>query len=364
MYIFTMKNTKVQFVIGLVLTVFFLYIAFRNVSFADLLDSLRKFNWWIAIPYLIVAWLGFYFRAVRWKYLLLPTKTFTSSRLFSPLVAGFGLNNLFPARLGEFARAYILSKNDQVPFMTGLGTVIIERLFDMLMLLALLPVALFSTEIPHDFNLSYSSFSISGAMLSTLIKQLTVFFVVLFILAFTFLIPQVRNFYEWSVTKLVFIPIKYRQLLIRLFHSFTDGLQTLKTPKTWFAVIFYSAAVWIACGASYYILVFGFDNLSMSFSQSIAVMVITCLAIILPAAPGFWGLMELGIMFGLLVLSIVPNDEIGRSQALAYAFMNHFLVYVTIVVAGLYYLWREQIKITDINQAKGNANSDDTRQDS
>jgi len=110
-----MKNTKVQFVIGLVLTVFFLYIAFRNVSFADLLDSLRKFNWWIAIPYLIVAWLGFYFRAVRWKYLLLPTKTFTSSRLFSPLVAGFGLNNLFPARLGEFARAYILSKNDQVP---------------------------------------------------------------------------------------------------------------------------------------------------------------------------------------------------------------------------------------------------------
>ena len=351
-----MKNTKLQFFVGLLLTLIFLYIALRPVNFSDLLAALRSFNWFWCLPFLAIIWLGFWLRVVRWKYILLPTKKFSSSTLFSPLIAGFGLNNLFPARLGEFARAYILYRKSDVPFITGLGTVVIERLFDMLLLLFFLVVALSNTNIPPDFQLKYGSFSISGSTITMLSHKLTILCVIVLICAVLFLIPQVRQLFEMIISKSVFLKQKYRDILLKLLHSFSDGLQSLKSPSAWFGIVFYSFGTWLCCGFSFYILSFGFNGFTLTFSQAIAVMVITSIAIILPAAPGFWGLHELGTMFGLLVLNILPNTPEGRADALAYAFINHFLNYASIVPAGLICLWHVKINVKDISQAKSNEN--------
>ena len=354
-----MKNTKIQLLVGILLSCIFLYIALRPVQFSDLIQSLKTFNWLWSLPYIAISWLGFYLRAVRWKYLIAPAKKLTANRLFSPLVAGFGLNNLLPARLGEFVRAYILFKKDGVPFMTGIGTVVIERLFDMLMLLALLPIALSNTNIPDSFVLAYGGFNISGAMITQAAQKLAIFCGILFIGAVVLLIPQVRVFFEAIINRLPLCPASVKQLFIRIIHAFSDGLSCLKTPASWAAVIFYSIAIWLVCAASFQVLSYGFGSFSMTFSQASAVMVITCLAIILPAAPGFWGLFELGIMFGMLVLNIVPDTDAGKATALAYGFVNHILVYATIIPAGLFCLYHEKLTIKDVTSAKTEISEED-----
>ncbi len=88
----------------------------------------------------------------------------------------------------------------------------------------------------------------------------------------------------------------------------------------------------------------GFPGMKIDFMEGIAITVICCLAIIIPAAPGYWGLFELGVVFSLIALGI----EKDQSKALAYAFAVHSLQIFPIIAVGLYYLYKERITVGEI----------------
>lgn len=90
---------------------------------------------------------------------------------------------------------------------------------------------------------------------------------------------------------------------------------------------------------------YGFAGMeAMTITEATALMVITCLAILIPAAPGYWGLMELGIKFGMVILAIDTN----ASRIMAYALIMHALQYFPITGVGLYCLWKSQITVSEI----------------
>src|SRR5690606_25454337 len=95
-------------------------------------------------------------RAWRWRYFLLPTADLSTGRLFGPMMAGFAINGLLPARIGEFARAYVLARKESLPFPRLFGTIVVERIFDTLVLLALLAYVFTTIEIDPSVSYPYS----------------------------------------------------------------------------------------------------------------------------------------------------------------------------------------------------------------
>lgn len=112
-----------------------IFLTFRNQDFSELADTLEKANLLWAIPVAFGTLLSHYIRAWRWQLLLIPTENKSSIlRLFVALNVGYLLNYLIP-RSGEAIRAVSLNKLDRTPIGSSLGTIITERLIDLVSLL-------------------------------------------------------------------------------------------------------------------------------------------------------------------------------------------------------------------------------------
>ena len=116
--------------ISIILAVVFLYIAFYDVDFSEVLNIVSHANiLWVFI-FIAVTMLGHYFRAIRWKYILNSVKPNTSMKnLFGSLMVGYGVNCVTP-KLGEVTRAVLIGKWEGLSRSSMFGTVILERIID------------------------------------------------------------------------------------------------------------------------------------------------------------------------------------------------------------------------------------------
>lgn len=343
-----MKKSHAQLLAGLAVSAVFLYIALRPVNMGDLAGAMKAFNWLWALPFIAVNLLSMWLRAWRWKYLLEPAGKFTTGRLFSPMMAGFAVNSLFPARLGEFARAYILGKRESVPVSGVFATVVVERIFDSIVLLAMLPIALASIKIDPSFEITFGNFpAITHEHLTRLSRNLAIACGMLVFAVFLLMLPPVQRLFEAVVSRTPLLPQRFRDFIVRLFQQFVAGLDSLKSARAWIAVIGLSVAVWVVIGWAHVVLSWGFAGMDMSLMQGIVIMVITCIAIAVPAAPGFWGLMQLGIVAGMYLTGV----ERDYARALGFAFVFHALQYFPVVAIGMACLWKEHISLSDVSHA-------------
>ena len=131
-----------RWIIGIVVSLFFLWVAFRQVSdVGHLAEALGSANYlWLA-PAVALYLLGLLVRALRWRILLLPIARIPTGPLFGILSIGFLVNNVLPARLGEIARAILVGRRHGVSRSAALATVVVERIFDGVVMLLFLGVA-------------------------------------------------------------------------------------------------------------------------------------------------------------------------------------------------------------------------------
>lgn len=343
-----MKNSKVQLLIGTLISVGILWFIMRNVKFAELMQALRSFNWWWAIPFLVLNFASLWLRAVRWRYLMKPTADFSSRRLFSPLMIGFAINSLLPARAGEFARAAVLSLKDRVGFAPVFATVVVERIFDSITLLIMLAITFATVEFDPDVRYQWGRYVIDGETLKAGSGKIALGLFVMVAGSILLVIARTREMIRVLVETVPFAPRWVRVKASSFIMKFAEGLASLKDPKATVAVILYSAAIWVSVAWTFQIAAYGFPGMQISLLQGVAITVITCLAILIPAAPGYWGLLELGFVFALNILSI----EADESKAMAYALLVHSLQYFPVLFLGLWYLWREQVSLADLRQDK------------
>ena len=131
-----MKNAA-RLAAGLVLSATFLTLAARGVSWGEVADALGR-----ARPgHVLLAGAGMIlslgFRALRWGVLIEPIHPVGRWRLFSATCIGFAANMLLPLRAGEIVRPWVISRREPVPFAQAMGTIALDRLFDMGALLML-----------------------------------------------------------------------------------------------------------------------------------------------------------------------------------------------------------------------------------
>ena len=125
----------IQYVVMLALAALLLYYSFKGVEWRSFVESLQKCRWgWIALS-MLVGILGFLFRALRWRLIMLPfNKDISVRESYDGVTIAYATNFVFP-RAGEVARCGVLAKGGKISFESALGTVVLERVWDMISLL-------------------------------------------------------------------------------------------------------------------------------------------------------------------------------------------------------------------------------------
>ncbi len=331
--------------LGIVVTVVLLWWALRDVSIAEVWTSIRQGNFWLLGASVFVATFGFFIRALRWKVLLAPLgiATGVGSR-FAAVSIGFMANNVLPARVGEFVRAYSFSRMTPVTASAALGTLVVERFMDGVVLLIFFVVPVLLPGFPADGALS-SGFG--GAMLRFAIAG--VFGVLAVLVAMAALPDLVLRVARWVGARL---PERVAEPVVRGLETFLDAVAIMRDPKLLFLGFAWSFFFWGWHGISFWLgmLAFGIDTglLSAFFVEGVV-----GFGVALPAAPGFVGTFHASAKFAL-------SDVYGVAEpsSLAFAFGYHFGGWIPITAIGLWYAWRLGLTVTEVGSAEEKVEQD------
>ena len=194
-----------------------------------------------------------------------------------------------------------------------------------------------------------STYEINGATLKQMSGKVAIASVVLLAGALLLVWPAACQLIQRMIAAFPFLPQGVRKGIVSIINTFGEGMHSLRSPRLILIVTLQSVVIWMTVAWSMQIMPYGFEGMrAMGISEATALMVITCLAILIPAAPGYWGLMELGIKFGMVILSI----DTDANRVMAYALIVHALQYFPITGIGLFCLWKSQITMSEIQHER------------
>lgn len=340
--------------VGTAVSITTLYFAFRNVPIRELLGYLRSINYIWLIPTVAAILFAFGLRTARWRFILASNYPVGFWQAFHPLMIGFMINCILPGRVGEVARPLVLNRKEAVPVSTGLATVAVERIFDLIILLVLFLTVSAFVRIEPGFNVTYGGYRLDYELLITVfngmlkIGTLMVIGLLLISLGKT---RELVNELILSAPKLLFfaskpsrdwVKEKVCRPAVRIIENIASGMALIKDPKRIMICFIYSLAVWFFTALSYYLFSIGCPEINLTLSEITAVMVIICFVIALPSVPGYWGLWEAGGIFAMLLFGVSEN------QAAGYTLANHAVQIVPVVFIGLISAWISGVNIRQV----------------
>lgn len=313
-----------QFWLGLAVSLFFLYWAFRQAGdLGKVGGAIAAANYIYMLPALVAYFIGVGLRAIRWHLLLRPLKSIGSRRLFPIVVIGYMANDVMPARMGELVRAYVLSRDEGVSKTAGLATIFVERVVDGITML--LFVAVVSLLVP----------------LGTGLQQIASFAAVaLFSLALAAVVaarsPEGSRRLIGLVT--LFAPKRASHKIEVALERFVGGMAILQNGRLMVGVLALSAVVWLFEAAMYYLVGLGF-GLGLGFTPFVLTTAIANLGTMVPSSPGYVGTFEALATFSLSRFSV------SADTALSYVVALHAALLIPVTLLGFYYMWRRHISI-------------------
>jgi len=334
-----LKNHLGKTVVGLAVTFFLLWWVTRGVDFSEVWYNIRQANMWLLFAAVFVATFGFFIRALRWKILLAPVKPDTSLRSrFAGVSIGFMANNILPARVGEFARAYAFSRLEPVSASAAFGSLVVERVLDGVVLLGFLVLPVMTPGFPSNGALSQGA----GALaLKSAVVMVGAFMVALLLMAI-----WPRSFVRAVERVAVFLPRTLARPIVGALEAFMDSIAILRNPRLLLLGFVWTLGFWAWHGVSFWLgmLAFGIDT---GFVSAIFTEAVVGFGVALPAAPGFFGTFHASAEFALS--SVYGVDT---AQSLAFAFGYHFGGWVPITVIGLYYAWKLGLSLGELGGAE------------
>ncbi len=326
-----MRRFAIYFVIANLIGVFFLWLAAKELPFGKILEFLgtydtTRFVAW-SLAFCALYGLCHLARVVRWYELVRcldesdsdGEKVVVSKRQAASICAiGFMAILLLPLRLGEFVRPYLLSKKSGVPMTAALGTVVVERVIDGMVITGMLFVtaSTYAFSEQRVFALSLAAFA--GA----------IFFPAFFMCA----ISLWKRELAFTITQktLGLFSEKIASKVIDLLGAFIDGFKALKNGSSLGKFLAFTAIYWIANGASMWLLArfaFGFD---VSLFDGYTLLAILVVGIMLPGGPAMAGNYEYFVNRGMLLVSTTAPEGIA-----AFAATIHVLQFLVIVIPGM-----------------------------
>ena len=360
-----MKFSKksIIFILGIIISFVCTWLFARHIEWGILVKSLKGANYSYIVPAILASMAAYMLRALRWQSLISPVKKISLINLISAISIGYMANHVLPARIGEIIRPAMIGKKENIKITSAITTVVLERIFDLLGLLAFAVVVLAlipspnqemqinpsninsAADVAQADETDYDNRKDETSFIDTLKKWIGVFAIAgvatIAIFSMFIIIPE-------KITKVLhrifnIFPGKIRDKLEEFLASFIAGLQILGNKKHLIWILFLTIGIWILTALSMYILAFSFD-LNLPFTGSCLVAICLGFAVALPQAPGYIGLFHLATQKALEVYNI----EAVTSQSYAITLWAISIIPITII--GILFLWKEGISFKDLSK--------------
>ncbi|MEX0685419.1 MAG: lysylphosphatidylglycerol synthase transmembrane domain-containing protein [Balneolales bacterium] len=334
-----MRSTVRNILLSLLVGGFFLWLAIRNVPIDTLLGYLDGISYGWIIPYFIISMTANYLRAERWRLLIYQGKKPSRGTLFAGVMLGYVVNYAVP-RLGEITRCVYVAKKEDLSGTNLVGTVILERVIDLLVMLIL--VSTVAVVIISDVSILTNLFGDeTWNYIKSLIQLQTLLIVggsLIVILGLGYLtvriIRQSAPNRPWMNNMIK----KARHV----FHTFVDGLFSIRHLRYWPYFIGLTLLIWLGYVLLAYIpfYVFNLQNeYGLGLIDALVIMSIASIGVALPS-PGGIGTYHWFVSQGLLLLYGVP-----LAVGLAYAFVSHAVMMgITILFTPILLIWNNWLQ--------------------
>lgn len=307
------SRAVVQRVLEIGISLLFMWLAVRQIDFRALLLALRDANWIWILPAIAGITGMLLIKSWRWQIMFLPEHHVPFEAVLTAESAGYLASNVLPGRVGEAVRLVLLASDQPVGAARVLSTILIERLLDLLSLLAMLVLLLpFLHELPEWMMRSAQVLGI-GAILGT---------VVIVVLSY-----WKERVLRWSHAVLRHIRFLDRPGVYTSIEHLIDGFAALRGRRgpalialsfaAWGAVLVETFSIRMAVGST------------VPMTAMIFALIVTSLGMVVPATPGY-----IGVFHGLVVLSLAPFG-VPQTNAMSVALVWHAVNYIVLSLAGL-----------------------------
>lgn len=326
-----------QFWLGLLIGGLFLYFALQGLHLADVWVTLQTANLWWLIPGILVYFIGVWARAWRWHYLLRPIKPISTNAMFPIVTIGYMGNNILPARAGEVLRAFVLRKKHGVPVSASLATIVVERIFDGVVMLMFVIFNLNGlAQLSGDSGFVGSIQTV--ALLGTIAFAVAL---ALFLLAAIYPHQSLGLYHRWIMPRL---PGAVRDRLTPMLESFWQGLESLRSPMNILMVFLTSIVIWLFETAKYWFVMHAFDFslYSGGFFGLMLMNGVVNLATTLPGPPGHVG------TFDGPGIAVLAAYGLPREIAASYTLTLHAALWLPITLLGAFFMAREGLNWNEV----------------
>jgi glycosyltransferase 2 family protein len=320
--------------LGIALSAGLLVWTLRGESPAEIWSVISQANVPLLILAALVATAIFPLRAIRWRIILGPAApNFPFAPLWRSIAIGMMVNNIYPARLGEIARAYALTRETNRVRLTGaVASLAVDRVFDALSLMLLLVSAMLSPAFPTGVTIGGQPVQRGAAIFAA--GAVGLFVVLYSIVTFP---ERLAGLYAAMAGR---VSPKAAARGSEIIHTFSEGLGVLRSPTRFIAVFFWALVHWLVNGLAFW-LAFKAVGIDAPFSAANFLQGIIAIGVALPSSPGFFGFFEAAAVVGLAVYGV------PRGEAVSWAIGFHILAFIPITVIGLYYFARLGLHFSD-----------------
>ncbi len=303
------RRALLRATLGIAISVVAAFILIRSVDIEAAFQVMRTANpAWIGVMFVTVL-IDVGARGARWRSLLAPIKAIPYRRVLGFTYVGYLANNVLPARLGELVRSHALGEGEDLSRTTVLGTVVVERIVDTLIVVGLAA-------------LSVVVLSVRGVLSSAVLLGFA--FVALLVLGLALAMALHRL---PGADRVVRFAEQWPRVL-ELARRLREGLAVAGKPRVLAAAILWSAVAW---SASIGTTIAASQSIGVELSLGQAALITSGVALvtIIPAGPGYVGTFEL------TAVSIAATFGIPRDEAFAFALLAHLMILAVTTVGGV-----------------------------
>jgi uncharacterized protein (TIRG00374 family) len=317
---------RLRILVGLAISVGCIVALLTQINIALAWSAITRANpLWLLVALVIFA-ATMFTKIYRWRLLYYPTTGLRLGNLTSALFIGYMVLSLVPMRVGELVRAYLIGKTEPVTFAQSVGTILVEKVLDVVTILVFLAgLAVFGLlpelPVPGPALAALGLLPLAGLVALAALPRA----------ALLALLARAQ----------LHLPGSRRWNLVKTVGPFLDALAILRYRQLLPALALWSALNWALSSLANYAVMRALD-LPVPVAAAVFQMVVTNLGMVVPSAPGYVGVFE-----GLTLMALNPYG-VEPNQGLAYALVLHTFVYGIFIVVGLWCVWRGGYRLADL----------------
>jgi len=311
-------NKRIQFWIGIAVSVVCLAALFVFIRPGDILEAIRnsRYEFWLLTAISLLLFM--IIRAVRWRLMInrgFGENVIAYNNVFHVQNIGYMLTNILPFRLGDVARAVLIGNIPPITISLGISTMVVERLFDLLFIIILFPFTIAAVEQVPQTVKSIALITGGLAIMATLV----------------IIGAANRRQVAMAIAESLAEHIRFINTdpWLRRLDDGLKGLGIFTNFRDALTLAIISVVVWLPIVLGYYAGMLAV-NLTPSLIEAAFVVCIAAFSVTAPSSPGQIGVFEASVTFAIATLLGMP-----KPQAASFALLYHAVNYVVIGLLGI-----------------------------